>query len=109
MDEDTTISSIREWVKNFVKERDWDKFQTPRNLAESIVIECAELLELFQWDSSPDDKSVVDELSDVFIYCLSLANSLNIDVSECIKSKLEEDERKYPISKFKGNLSKSSI
>jgi dCTP diphosphatase len=109
MDGDTTISSIREWVKKFVQERDWGTYQTPRNLAESMVIECAELLELFQWDSSPDDKSVVDELSDVVIYCLSLANSLNIDLSECIKAKLEKDERKYPISKFKGILSKSSI
>ena len=106
MDEDTTIASIRGLIRQFIDERDWGKYQTPRNLAECIVIEGAELLELFQWNSSPDDQGVVDELSDVIIYCLSLANSLNIDLSESVKEKLGKDERKYPISKVKGKLGK---
>lgn len=108
MDNETTISSLRESIRAFVKERDWEHYHTPKNLAESIVIESAELLELFQWDSDPRTDDVTQELSDVIIYSLGLANALHIDVSESIRDKLEKNASKYPSEKFKGNWSKPS-
>jgi dCTP diphosphatase len=106
MDENTSISLARLWVRDFVRKRDWEHYHTPRNLAESIVLESAELLELFQWDSTPDKDAITQELSDVIIYCLGLANALEIDISDGVKKKLAKNEERYPASRFKGNWSK---
>ncbi len=86
----------------FVAERDWDKFHTPENLAKSISIEAAELLELFQWNSDFDPKEVEAELADVLTYCLLLANRLGVDPNQLVLDKLAITKAKYPVEKSRG-------
>ncbi|MCG8501725.1 MAG: nucleotide pyrophosphohydrolase [Firmicutes bacterium] len=89
-------------IKKFRDDRDWEQFHSPGNLAKSIVIEAAELLENFQWNSDFDEQKVKEELADVMNYCLLLADRLNIDVIENMHAKIDENERKYPVAKAKG-------
>lgn len=89
-------------IIKFQEDRDWKQFHTPENLAKSISIESAELLEHFQWNNDFDKNEVVDELADVLNYCYLLANCLNVDVDEIILDKIEKSEKKYPICKSKG-------
>jgi len=98
-DQNTTINELRELPVIFSKERDWQKHQTPKNLAISIAIEAAELMEHFQWGeySEKDKQEITDELADVLIYCLELSDKLNIDITTAIKEKLEKAAIKYPI------------
>jgi dCTP diphosphatase len=118
-DENTTIEDLKLIVKEFVQKRDWQKFHTPRNLAESISIESAELLEIFQW-SSVEDGSMIEygkiirermreELADVFIYLISLSNTMEIDITEAINDKMKKNENKYPIDEFRGISPKEKI
>ena len=93
-------------LKNFQWERDWKKFHTPENLAKSISIESAELLEHFQWGKEYDIDEVSEELADVMIYCLYMVDSLDLDVKEIIFNKMEKNAIKYPIDKSKGNAKK---
>ncbi len=108
MDDATSIDYLREQVKDFVAERDWEQFHTPKNLAISIAVEAAELLEIFQWseDNEPLDeekqKQLYDELADVLIYCFAAANALDIDISSAVKSKIEKNAHKYPVERFRG-------
>jgi NTP pyrophosphatase (non-canonical NTP hydrolase) len=95
-----------EILRAFVAERDWGKFHTPENLAKSISIEAAELLELFQWDNNVDLDDVRDELADVLTYCLLLANTYGLDPNELILTKLEKTKAKYPIEKALGKSEK---
>ena len=100
---------MKELMNNLIKfqtERDWKQFHTPENLAKSISIEAAELLEHFQWGKEYDESEVADELSDVLIYCMYLADSLNLDIKEIIRNKMKKNAIKYPISKSKGNAKK---
>lgn len=93
-------------IIKFQEERDWKKFHTPENLAKSISIEAAELLEHFQWGKEYDKSEVADELADVLIYCMYMADSLNLDITEIIRNKMKKNAIKYPISKSKGNAKK---
>lgn len=93
-------------IIKFQEERDWKKFHTPENLAKSISIEAAELLEHFQWGKEYDESEVADELADVLIYCMYMADSLNLDTKEIIRNKMKKNAIKYPISKSKGNAKK---
>lgn len=94
-------------VLEFIKERDWDQFHTPANLTKSIVIEASELLECFQWnDDNYDLNNVKEELADVLIYCILLANKLNLNIEDIIKEKLIKNNEKYPVEKCKGNSKK---
>ena len=110
MDEEATISLLKDEVAKFIREREWDKYHTPKNIAESIVIEASELLEIFQWiDNNESIKHALDnkdaveeELADIIIYSLSMANKLDIDVSKAVLDKLARNREKYPIEKFKG-------
>lgn len=90
-------------LKEFVAERDWQQFHTPENLAKSVSIEAAELLECFQWQSTPDYKAVAAELADVLTYCLLLTDKLGLDPLEIIANKLEETKAKYPVEKARGS------
>ena len=90
----------------FQKDRDWKKFHTPENLAKSISIEAAELLEHFQWGKEYDENEVADELADVLIYCLYMADALDFDIKEIIQNKMEKNALKYPVDKSKGNAKK---
>lgn len=90
-------------LAEFNKERDWDKFHSPENLAKSISIESGELLECFQWDTENYNKEeVVEELADVLTYCVQLAMKLDVDPEEIILKKLEKTKKKYPVEKAKG-------
>lgn len=90
-------------IKQFNKERDWNQFHSPENLAKSISIEAGELLECFQWNSENYNKEeVCEELADVFTYCIMMADKLNVDSEEIILKKLEKTKKKYPVEKAKG-------
>ena len=86
----------------FQRERDWKQFHTPENLAKSISIEAAELLEHFQWNKEYDRDEVLDELADVLTYCYFMADALDADVEEIILNKLKKTAEKYPVNKSKG-------
>ena len=86
----------------FQKERDWKQFHTPENLAKSISIEAAELLEHFQWNKDYNREEVLDVLADVLTYCFFMADALDADVEEIILNKLEKTAKKYPVKKAKG-------
>ena len=111
-DADTKIETLREAMRNFVAERDWQQFHTPKNLAMSLAIEAAELMEHFQWLDNAESAqvgkdpatlaAVGDELADVLCYALSLANALDIDVSHAVLNKLKKNSLKYPAERFRG-------
>lgn len=87
-------------------ERDWQQFHSPENLAKSISIEAAELLECFQWNSDGDREEVADELADVLTYALLLADKLDLAPEQIIRAKLERTAQKYPVEKAKGRSTK---
>ena len=94
-------------IRKFTEERDWDQFHTPSNLAKSIVIEAAELLECFQWDDDNfDEQHVKEELADVMVYCQNLVDKLSFDADEIINMKMAQNEVKYPVDKAKGSSAK---
>lgn len=94
-------------IRKFTEDRDWDQFHSPSNLAKSIVIEAAELLECFQWDDENfDEDHVKEELADVMVYCQNLADKLGLDPDEIINKKMDQNEAKYPVDKAKGKSDK---
>ena len=94
-------------IRKFTEDRDWDQFHSPANLAKSIVIEAAELLECFQWnDEEYDIQHVKEELADVIVYCQNLMDKLEIDADEIINMKMTMNEAKYPVEKAKGSNKK---
>ena len=93
-------------LRAFVAARDWDQFHTPENLAKSIAIEASELLECYQWSTTPDQQKVEDELADVVTYCIHLANKLGVDIDDIVMSKLAMTEQKYPVELAKGRMTK---
>ena len=114
-DKTTTINELKEQVKRFVSDREWTKYHTAKNLSMSIAIEAAELMELYQWTGKAMDKETPDkrqlervkeELADIIIYCLSLANTMNIDLASAITDKIEKNSIKYPVAKVKGKYIK---
>ena len=90
----------------FVSERDWDQFHSPENLAKSIVIEAAELLECFQWKPDPNRATVAGELADVLTYCRLLAAKLDLDPDQIVLDKLTTTRAKYPVDKARGTSTK---
>ena len=96
-----------ERVRKFTEDREWDQFHSPANLAKSIVIEAAELLECFQWsDEEYDLQHVKEELADVMVYCQNLLDKLGLDADEIINMKMTQNEVKYPVDKAKGKSDK---
>jgi len=93
---------IRAVLAEFVAERDWAQFHSPENLAKSISIEAAELLECFQWSPEAERESVVEELADVLTYCLLLADRLGVDPGQIVTDKLAITRSKYPVEKARG-------
>lgn len=91
------MDELRDEIIKFQKARDWKKFHTPENLAKSISIEAAELLEHFQWGKEYDIGEVADELADVLNYCILMADALDLDVKEIVLSKMEKNAVKYPV------------
>ncbi|PJM74534.1 nucleotide pyrophosphohydrolase [Bifidobacterium simiarum] len=98
--------TIRE-IHDFVIARGWNQYHTPENLAKSISIEAAELLECYQWipqSSSVDEKHVREELADVLTYCIMMADALDIDLDKIIMDKLAITKRKYPAEAVRNNF-----
>ncbi len=96
-------------IRKFTEDRDWDQYHTPENLAKSIAIEAAELLECFQWKGSEYDlQRVKEELADVLVYSQNLLDKLGLDVDDIVNMKMTQNENKYPVEKAKGNCIKYS-
>lgn len=98
-------------INQFRDDRDWRKFHNEKDLAISISLEASELLELFQWKKSEEVvasslKEIKEELADILIYSLMMADNLNLDVEDIIKSKLDLNEQKYPVEKSRGSNKK---
>ena len=102
-----TVESLKAEVADFIRQRQWEPYHDPKAVAMSIAIEAAELLEVFQW-LEPDQSwevikdeihrdQVADELADVLIYCLSFANLADIDLSSAIRSKLDRNQKRFPV------------
>ena len=111
-DTDTTINDLKALVRQFVDERAWQPFHSPKNLAMGIAVEAAELMECFLWidlpasyESAKDPKqreAIGDEMADVFCYLLNLSNVIGIDLSEALRAKVVKNALKYPAEKYKG-------
>ena len=100
------MKEIVELIRAFIKERDWDQFHSPVNLAKSISIEAAELLECYQWSDDADVEKVKDELADIMIYALQLTDKYGLDIETVIIEKMRKNALKYEVSKAKGNSKK---
>ena len=101
------LDYLNQQIKEFVDERDWNKFHSPANLAKSISIEANELLECFQWDEQNFDlENVKEELADVINYCIQMSQVLNFDISKIVLDKLEKTKLKYPVEKCKSKSTK---
>ncbi len=101
------LKTLKTEIENFNKERDWDKFHSPENLAKSISIEANELLECFQWDAENYNlEEVKEELADVINYCIQMATVLDFDIKTIVLEKLKKTRKKYPVEKCKGKATK---
>ena len=113
-DKETKVEELKCLIDSFVDERDWKQFHSPKNLAMSLSIEVAELMELFQWltlDQARDvmkagniRENAIDEIADILIYTLAFCNRNNIDIADAVKKKMEKNIQKYPADKFKGHF-----
>jgi len=101
-----SLEELKLKIDKFNKARDWDQFHSPSNLAKSIVIEAAELLECFQWNDNYNLDDVKDELADVINYCIQLSMVLDLDIKTIVNDKMMKNAKKYPISKSKGSSAK---
>lgn len=111
-DKSTTVAELKQLVEEFVAERNWHQFHTPKNLAMALAIEAAELMEHFQWVEPEESKAVArdverraavgEELADVVCYALALANELGIDVAQAMRDKMVKNRLKYPADEFRG-------
>lgn len=104
-----------ERILNFIKERNWEQFHSPKNLVIAIGAEVGELMECFQWKSDEEingmieqenTQQIADEIADIYMYLVSLSHSMNIDLENAIQNKLEKNRRKYPIAKSYGSAKK---
>jgi dCTP diphosphatase len=108
------VASLQTALRRFASDRDWDQFHSPKNLAIALSCEAAELLEVFQWMSedasrtlSPDQIARArEEMADVFLYLIRLADRLNVDLLAGARDKLELNAQKYPIAKARGSSRK---
>ena len=115
-DSTATVADLKARVRAFVRERDWEQFHNPKNLAMALAAETGELMEHFLW-ATPDQSraiaidpakraKIADELADVVIYALGFANVTGLDVAAAIDAKMAANAKKYPIEKAKGRSEK---
>ena len=115
-DTETTVAELRKLVADFVAERDWSRFHSPKNVSMALAIEAAELMEHFQWlttDASrelatdPEKLAEVgEELADVIGYSFALANELGLDISSAVRAKMLKNAQKYPAEKYRGRYAR---
>ncbi len=112
LDSQTTVSDLRQMVRQFVDQRNWRQFHAPKNISMALAIEAAELMEHFQWMTVPQSRAVAEdperladvgeELADVICYAMALANELDIDIASTMRAKMKKNASKYPVEKFHG-------
>lgn len=108
------FDQLRKKVRQFVVERDWDQFNSPKNLSMALIVEVAEMMEHFQWlteeqsrNLAPEKLAEVElELADIQIYLISLADKLQLDLMAAVEKKLAINARKYPADKVRGSAKK---
>lgn len=115
-DSETTVAELKRILGEFVDQRDWRQFHAPKNLAMSLAIEAAELMEHFQWIDVADSRAVVtqperrqaiaEEIADVLCYTLALANSMELDLATAFEHKMAKNRLKYPAEEFQGRWGK---
>ncbi|MEE9309650.1 MAG: nucleotide pyrophosphohydrolase [Cocleimonas sp.] len=108
------LESIKLRLREFAKERDWDQFHSPKNFSMALIVECAELVEHFQWLTDEQSKRLPEntrnevslEMADIFIYLIRLADKLDVDLLETVDRKMALNAEKYPVDKAKGLATK---
>ncbi|MBU3759572.1 MAG: nucleotide pyrophosphohydrolase [Candidatus Omnitrophica bacterium] len=114
-DSRTTVSELRRIVRRFIEERDWMQFHSPKNIAMSIAIEAAELMEHFQWTfaAKPEEKhlgmdrtKIEDEIADIAVYVLDFCEVMGIDLSGAVRRKMIQNRKKYPAAQVRGKTHK---
>jgi NTP pyrophosphatase (non-canonical NTP hydrolase) len=110
------INALQSRLRQFAQARDWEQFHTPKNLAMALAAEAGELLEIFQWltdeqasavtERDEDLQLVRDELADILIYLIRMADVVQIDLEDAVGGKLRDNERRYPVELAKGNATK---
>jgi NTP pyrophosphatase (non-canonical NTP hydrolase) len=113
-DATTTVAELRQIVADFVAERDWSQFHSPKNVSMALAIEAAELMEHFQWLTTEASRRIADnptklaevseEIADVVGYSMALANELGIDLASTIRAKMVKNAQKYPADQFRGRF-----
>ena len=106
----TELETIKLRLREFAKERDWDQFHSPKNFSMALIVECAELVEHFQWLTEEQSKRLPEdtldevslEMADIMIYLIRLADKLDVDLLEVVDRKIELNAEKYPVDKAKG-------
>jgi dCTP diphosphatase len=118
-DDTTTVADLRAAIASFVAEREWEPFHSPKNLAMSLAIEAAELMEHFQWITIDESRALAqneskraavgEELADVLSYVLAMANALDLDLSATFRNKLAKSGEKYPVQLSRGRYERPAI
>jgi NTP pyrophosphatase (non-canonical NTP hydrolase) len=109
-----SLHELRDALRAFAAERDWDQFHSPRNLATALAVEAAELLEPFQWLGESDSRAlppatraaVEEEMADVLLYLVRLADKLDVDLIDAARTKMTRNAAKYPVEKSRGSSRK---
>ena len=112
-----TVQQLKEKVKKFIRERDWEQFHSPKNLSMSISIEAAELMEHFQWTNTVGEavkvlkdkrkrSEIEDEVADIAIYLIDFCNLYNVDLEKAVFKKMKKNAKKYPAKLVKGKMEK---
>jgi len=109
------IKKIQKQLSDFADERDWNQFHNPKNLAMALSVEASELVEIFQWltpeqaeeiMSTNESEHVKEEIADVMIYLIRLADKLNVDLEDAVADKIIKNGEKYPVDTSKGSTTK---
>lgn len=114
LENDATIENIKQRLRIFAEDRDWDQFHSPKNLSMALSVEASEIVEHFQWLTEEQSKNlsaeklkeIESELADTFIYLIRLADKLDVDLLKVAMEKMLINEKKYPVAKAKGNATK---
>ena len=113
-DKETTILELKNFVEDFVQEREWSQFHNAKNLSMALTIEAGELMDIFKWNTNEECERMMsekktrqeatDEIADVMIYALAFANRNDINIADSIDQKMIKNREKYPADKFKGHF-----
>jgi NTP pyrophosphatase (non-canonical NTP hydrolase) len=113
-DKETTILELKNFVEDFVQEREWSQFHNAKNLSMALTIEAGELMDIFKWNASEECENMMsekntrqeatDELADIMIYAIAFANRNNINISNAIDQKMIKNRIKYPADKYRGHF-----